>query len=217
MGARTAFRSDHWSGRPQVGAPPLMRAPTTWRGHDSPCIRNTQSPRRSVARLLLCAIAGGLIPACGGPAEPSLDEPGDTFLRFESDPGDFVGQGRTHYSAWADGTWFVHTEGAANALEINQISFFVRDPIGAWYLDFAAISGQRLAVGTYENAQRFNSLSRPNLDFGWQGRGCNEVVGRFVVLQLETTERILSRVHATFEQHCEGAPAALRGEISYVK
>ena len=169
-------------------------------------------------RRLLCAATVPLLLSCRNDAtQPSSDRPVSTFLRFRSDSGDWVGGGTTRIFTAADGAWFIHTEGASDQTVVNQVSFFARNDTLFWSLDFAAPAGEPMAVGTYENAQRFNSLTQPNLQFMWSGSGCNVVTGRFEVLYLETTGRTVDRVHATFEQHCEGAPPALRGEVSYVR
>ena len=168
----------------------------------------------------LYVAAAAVLSAChGSPVEATSDAPTTTFLYFRSDSGDWVGSGETHRFALTDGAWSVHTEGAADPTRINQVSFSVvrSDPHLWWSLSLAAVAGQTLSVGAYENAQRFNSLTLPNLDFGWASNGCNQVVGRFEVLYLEATGRTLNRLHATFEQHCEGAAPALHGEISYVR
>jgi hypothetical protein len=48
----------------------------------------------------------------------------------------------------------------------------------------------------------------------WESRGCNEVTGRFIVGQLQfDANGALQKLYATFEHHCEGKSAALRGSI----
>ena len=43
---------------------------------------------------------------------------------------------------------------------------------------------------------------------------CSTVTGQFVILELQyDAASNLQRFHATFEQHCNGAAAALTGEI----
>lgn len=79
-------------------------------------------------------------------------------------------------------------------------------------LDFAAPPGQQLQRGSYVGAQRasFRTSGRPGIDVSGDGRGCNEVTGRFTVLDAPSD---LSRLWITFEQHCEGQPPALFGEV----
>lgn len=83
----------------------------------------------------------------------------------------------------------------------------------------AVPEGQELAVGAYENATRypFQDPDVPGLDFSGDGRGCNQLTGRFTVLEADfTPDHYVERFHATFEQHCEGGPKALFGEIQIV-
>src|SRR5205814_471376 len=48
------------------------------------------------------------------------------------------------------------------------------------------------------------------------GRGCNTLAGSFQVLQVTYgAGNTIAAFDATFEQHCEGAVPALRGEIRY--
>jgi hypothetical protein len=48
------------------------------------------------------------------------------------------------------------------------------------------------------------------------GRGCNTLTGTFNVLQVQYgPNNTVTAFDATFEQHCEGAAAALKGEVRY--
>ena len=48
------------------------------------------------------------------------------------------------------------------------------------------------------------------------GRGCNQLSGRFVVVDLaRNASNEITRFAADFEQHCEGLPPALRGSVRY--
>jgi hypothetical protein len=82
----------------------------------------------------------------------------------------------------------------------------------AFTLTFAAPTGQSLAVGPYEGAQRtpFRQGGRPGIDIYGEGRGCNQVTGRFDVLDLD---RSTGRLWLVYEHHCEGGPRALFGEV----
>src|SRR5262249_6839598 len=85
-----------------------------------------------------------------------------------------------------------------------------------WNIDFAAPGGQRLAVGTYENARRypFQPSSQPGLDVSGTGRGCNTLTGRFVLSELRIgLLNTVDRLVASFDQNCEGASPALHGVL----
>ncbi len=72
---------------------------------------------------------------------------------------------------------------------------------------------------TYANAIRGIQSApppgpQPRMDIYGDGRGCNTLSGSFIVLDVTYGPYgYLQRFHATFEQHCEGVTAALRGEI----
>lgn len=137
-----------------------------------------------------------------------------TSLSMNSDPGDFIGQGQTFFFTPADGTFSANGAAGSNVV---TFSFFGNDG-QFWFLDFAAPSGQALAVGSYTGATRypFNDPSQPGLSIFGDGRGCNTLTGSFIVLQVSYgADSTLSSFDATFEQHCEGGPAALRGEMRF--
>jgi len=76
--------------------------------------------------------------------------------------------------------------------------------------------GHHLAEGSYHGATRaaFRAPGVPGLDVFGNGRGCNELTGTFTVLEASYgPSNYLERFGATFEQRCEGALPALRGEV----
>lgn len=87
----------------------------------------------------------------------------------------------------------------------HETSFNLNDY--TWYdVELSAMYDDNLEVKTYENALRypFNGKSRPGLSFDGDGRGCNELEGRFTILELERdTQGNLTKFAANFEQHCE--------------
>jgi len=90
---------------------------------------------------------------------------------------------------------------------------------GFWRMTLSAPLGQSLAPGVYEGAARwpFQSPGQPGLDVSGDGRGCNTLTGRFEVIEaVYGPAGYVERFHATFEQHCEGAAAALIGEARVV-
>jgi hypothetical protein len=75
-----------------------------------------------------------------------------------------------------------------------------------------------VGLSTYENAARypFQSPTQPGLEVSGDGRGCNELTGRFDILEISyTSQGEIDRFSADFEQHCEGADSALFGSIRY--
>ena len=129
-----------------------------------------------------------------------------SFVVWTSEPGDYVGQGEFRH-LHAGNAFFdfeLEPDGAVG-LDIEESTY--------WHLDFEAAGGGAPAVGVYEGATRypFNGPTEPGLDVGGDGRGCNNLTGRFEVFEAEYGPggEVL-RFSADFEQHCEGAAPALR-------
>ena len=138
---------------------------------------------------------------------------GVTSIVLNSDPGDYIGGGEFVVYGESDGAFLAQTNG-------NVVGVYFNTPTFShwWQLEFAAADGQLLTVGTYEGAVRhpFEGPGQPGLWVAGDGRGCNMLTGRFEVLELVLGggSDVVS-FRATFEQHCEGASAALRGEVRY--
>jgi len=132
-----------------------------------------------------------------------------TFLKYESDSGDWIGQGGSAYYTLSSGDWHIDNHGP------GHISIRIWGGDFWWSLNLAAPDGQQLKVGTYEGVARWPFHgNQPGLDFGGSGRGCNELTGRFQIHEMERGEDMsLERFHATFRQHCEGGVPALHGAM----
>lgn len=78
-----------------------------------------------------------------------------------------------------------------------------------WYLDLASSDGSPLHVGAYENAIRAAFRGNQNgIDFSGNGRGCNQVFGRFDVLEIQTDGTgAITQLAVDFEHRCESATA----------
>jgi hypothetical protein len=84
-------------------------------------------------------------------------------------------------------------------------------------LRFAAPLQAPIALGAYEEAASFPLQgSSPGLDFYGDGRGCNRILGRFVVLDADFGPgATVNRFAANFEQWCDNNVAPSIGEIRY--
>ena len=138
----------------------------------------------------------------------------DTFLSMSSDTGDYIGQGKNYFYTGTDGLF------TAEKNYDNGVSISFNTPTYShwWDLDFAAAQSALLTPGTYAGATRFpfQAATEPGLAVGGDGRGCNTLTGSFVVrLIVYGAGTTIDAFWATFEQHCEGATPALRGEIRY--
>jgi hypothetical protein len=133
-----------------------------------------------------------------------------TFIYFNSDPGDYIGQGQEQTLTTEDGTI-----NGSSSYNVVHISF---DGSTWWDLYFAAPQGEQVVTGSYENATRypFQSPVGPGLSVSGDGRGCNTLTGRFDVLEaVYTPSGQIERFAADFEQHCEGEVPALFGSVRY--
>ena len=161
--------------------------------------------------LAVALIAPGRLPAALGQTVPP---PPGTFLSFVSQPGDPIGFGQTLTFTPANAGFFANV-----SQDQREFHATVFPPGSFWFLDLAAPAGQQLVPGAYEGATRypFQGPAVPGLNFVGDGRGCNTSTGRFQVLEASYgPQGYFTRFHATFEQHCEGLPAALFGEIQIV-
>jgi hypothetical protein len=140
---------------------------------------------------------------------------GVTSLLLNSEPGDYIGQGQLLVFTDADGAFLATSGGGGNVV---NISFNTPTFNHWWYVNFGAPNTEPLAVGSYDGAARspFRGPGQPGLEVTGDGRGCNTLTGRFTVLELVLggAGEVVS-FRASFEQHCEGATPALRGEVRY--
>jgi hypothetical protein len=128
-------------------------------------------------------------------------------ITMTSEPGEWVGQGRS-YTFPASAIEVRPPE--TGAVELRA------DFDGYWHFRFSAPSDEVLEERVYRDPQRSPDRLYPGLDVGGAGHGCNKVAGTFTVIDLERAPSGAVRsFHATFEQRCDGLAAALRGEIDF--
>ena len=166
------------------------------------------SKRLLVLAALLALIAGAVV---SDARSGSLLAVSGTWT-MTSDPNESIANGRSYvFSAPNDGLEL------GSRLGSTGIGVFAR-PAGTsdlWNASFWAPVGQQLLPGVYSNAHGLPDALHPGLDVGGAGRGCSEISGQFTVLDISYGPYgYLNSVHLTFEQHCHGFPAALRGEIN---
>jgi hypothetical protein len=135
-----------------------------------------------------------------------------TVLYMVSVPGDAIGGGTTRLFTPADGN-FTATRNFHNGVSLSEIN---PSYIQWWYLDFAAAGDVELGPGLHSRATRypFQLSTDAALSVYGEGRGCNEVMGRFVVRDaVYATDGTPTSFAADFEQHCDGFAPALYGSI----
>ena len=140
--------------------------------------------------------------------------PSSTFLRLDSDPADYVGGFGQHYL-------FTMEDGALSAGGVpggasgpGSAGFGFTSSTHSWRGSFMAPG---LAPGLYTDDVFFSDDdAQPSLDVSGDGRGCNVATGYFEIKELVYGDNgAVVSLWATFEQHCEGGDAALRGEIRF--
>jgi hypothetical protein len=136
-----------------------------------------------------------------------------TSVTMYSQSGDYIGQGIERLFLPSLGS--VTVTGTASYLQVNVSGGTSGD---AYTMTFGAPSGKKLKPRTYLRAQRapFAATGHPGIDIYGDGRGCNEITGRFDVkdIAVNAAGRV-TRLWIVYEQHCEGGPAALFGEVMY--
>ena len=158
--------------------------------------------------LVLESPQGASLGVATGVATIANDDPDKTILIFDSQPGDSVGDGRTFSFTPLDGSI------AVTLYADNSVALESRGAADSLDLHFAAPDGGLLVPGAYEDATRwpFQPAGRPGLLVGGL---CNNVSGRFVVLEAVYAAGSLARLAIDYEQHCNGVRAALFGWVRY--
>jgi hypothetical protein len=168
------------------------------------------------AALTMAALALAVLTSAAGASPSQIEQSGQ--LTMTSDPGDYIGQGLA-YSFATPTNVFIGTARSWHG-ENNMVSVTMRPDAAStdyWILEFAAPPGETLTTGSYSDAVRVVSQGpgRPGLDVFGVGRGCNALTGSFTVSDaLFGPYGYVQSFRASFEQHCEGHAAALRGEVS---
>ena len=140
---------------------------------------------------------------------------GVTSMVVEGDAGDYITGGSRYALSTTDADLIGRSIVFSNVtLAIARLSF--RSNRIGWQMEFAGPDGQLPAPGIYENVAAVGRQApgQAGLNVTGPGRGCNNVTGRFVVLQADYGPfGYIKSFWATFEQHCEGGASALRGEV----
>ena len=147
---------------------------------------------------------------CSAFFEPLVSASPRSLFFWDSQPGDFVGGGRQGVYSPSNSQWTLAVENT------NHVSVTIDDGPEHWRLDFSAPVGQPLAAGYYSAARRQPFTAFNGLDVSGSGPGCNELTGRFVVLEIVVaSDGTVQRFAADFEQHCHDIVPALVGAIRY--
>ena len=138
--------------------------------------------------------------------------PGVTSWVMQSQPGDYIGQGKNYSYSLSTGNLTVSRN------YDNGVSFDYSDALDNWGMSFAAPGNATIVPGVYTNGWRFpfQNSNQPGFDMSGDGRGSNTSVDQFTVNQaVYDASGNVVKFDATFIQHSEGAAAALTGEIKW--
>lgn len=151
-------------------------------------------------------IAGpAAVPAALWAAPAGATPASGNYVYLASDAGDYIGAGQTSVVttlSTSTGTGHLGVAGAG------------------WYGNFQAMDGlAQLQPGYYGGLQRypFYNHVKGGLDWSGNGRGCNTLQGWFAVDSVRYDAGGLAAIDLRFEQHCEGAAPALRGQLHWAR
>lgn len=171
---------------------------------------------RSRLRPLFMVLLAASAAACGseggggitGPVTPPPANP--NYVRLQSDPGDYIGQGRSYEYSQADAVLGVTAGPGRLTLTVTGDE--------RWSGDFQLPSGNaRLVAGTYSGLRRypFHDIAAGGLSWSGEGRGCNTLIGSFTIDSVRYDGAQLAAIGLRFEQRCEGGATVLRGAVRW--
>jgi hypothetical protein len=148
-----------------------------------------------------------------------------TELRVNSDLHDVLGSGEQFDFSQNEGSWMARADDLTGNGLVDKITIVFRNTTSneEWSLTFDTLPlGTDIAVGEYPRAARSQFAPTggiAGLAVNRNQGGCNQLTGSFVIGEVQIdyssgTPQLMSFA-ASFEQHCEGAIAALRGSIYY--
>ena len=139
---------------------------------------------------------------------------GGTYLCVSSEEGDFIGGGEdwlttSEEAIFTSQSWDSDGNSGTILIEGDQ----------EWGLSLSAPEGTVLIPGIYEDAIRMTSAlytSNNGFSFTGEGRGCNEITGRYEIPEIvrSTTGDLIS-LAVNFEQHCDGEESGLYGYLRF--
>jgi len=152
----------------------------------------------------LAGCGGGNIDS-GGQSPPPAN-----FITLQSDAGDYIGAGKSYSYTQASAQISISATGGHLTIGISGDE--------NWSGDFQVPNTySQLQPGSYNNLQRypFHDPAKGGLSWYGEGRGCNTLTGWFVIDSVTYADNVLTAIDLRFEQHCEGATAALHGQIHW--
>jgi len=176
------------------GVVPALRGQIHWKATDTSTAAGPANPPPAT----LWRAPAAATPASGN------------YVYLQSDVGDYIGAGATKTFTQANAV-------LATALSGLHLGVTVTGNDN-WSGDFQGMDAiTQLQPGYYPNLQRypFHNPATGGLSWSGDGRGCNTLTGWFAIDSITITGGSLTAFDLRFEQHCEGAAAALHGQIHW--
>lgn len=171
-------------------------------------------------------LMAAVLSACGGgggntapppitpPTTPPLvAAPTANQITLQSEAGDSIGLGRNYSYTSANAEIVVAVTVQSGLISITATGN------EDWQGDFQLPSTDTLQVRAYENALHYpaGTTAQPAMRWFGGGRGCTTATGSFWIDHVGlTTDGFVRSLILRFERRCNGANAALRGEIRWL-
>ncbi len=132
------------------------------------------------------------------------------YVYLESTQGDYIGAGRTYSYNQSNAT-----------IKLSPASAYLGVSVAGdqnWTGDFQGLRGMsKLSVGYYAGLSRypFNNPVLGGMSWSGEGRGCNTLIGWFIVDKATYNGSALTALDLRFEQRCEGGNSALHGQLHW--
>jgi DNA-binding beta-propeller fold protein YncE len=139
--------------------------------------------------------------------------PFPTGFCLVSEPGDSIANGSSYTAAGTGSVKVSFSSGSAVEGRLHDAA-----TNGDWFFNFASPADTILAPGLYTNVQRyaFQVGATAGIAVYPPGSPCSKLTAQFSIEEVARDPVAgLTRFSATFEQHCEGAPPALRGVVNF--
>jgi hypothetical protein len=143
----------------------------------------------------------------GGNPPPPLPPP-PTSINLSSDAGDYIGAGDSYSYTQADALITVDVNDGLLSIDVNGDE--------RWSGRFQLPNTfSQLEVGVYTNLTRygFHDPAIGGVSWSGEGRVCIVLTGTITIDEVEYDGANLVYIDLSFEQHCEGAAPALRGNV----
>jgi hypothetical protein len=134
------------------------------------------------------------------------------YVYLQSDATDYIGAGRTWVYTNADTVTTLANNGLAITVGLKGNENWS----GNFLLPSAA---GKLQAGYFKGLTRtpFADAAVGGVEWSGEGRGCNTITGWVVIDNITVTGGVMTALDLRFEQHCEGGPAALHGQVHWTQ